>query len=621
MLKLIHITKRYHYQKVLDDICMELPDCGLVAIVGPSGCGKSTLLHIMGGIDKDFQGCLEYNGKAVKHHLSRYRRQHMSFIFQDFYLIKWLSVHQNIKLSHFFYPQAKSQQNLDIKTFEDLKIPSLSQGQKQRIAYLRAHYQKADILLCDEPTGSLDPTHAKHVMECLKEESQERLVILVSHNMPLVEKYCDEIYEMNDGHIQSHRIKRIVAKKSLAIHPLYRQYFSKMRLSLMSFLSHKSRSLQLIFGLTLSFLCIVLTLTMSHGLEKQIQDYIYSLVPASSISFQNQQHLSIDQSFVQQLSSHVAITRVQLFLDDYECLGIGFHSERYQESQTLFIGDDASPYLHLQLKLGHYPKEDQDILLSLSTAKHLLKEQDDLSSLINQKIYAWYQYQNQVKAISYRIVGITDQSTTLDTLYQKENAYIHLLKGVYYDDELSVKKTLGLIYVNPQYQRSQIIAQLKKDYPEYQFLEVGATTSKNVTQTMSQVRIVLSIFSVLAIISSLFLIGEVMFLNVVQKKKDLAIMKCFGASSFDLLRIVFYESIEIILIAQLICVFLYWQLLNFVNQFIQNMLLNNTFFFAFDYQLLLLVFGISYGLVIISQLPPLVYVFKMNTVKHLKDSS
>lgn len=618
MLVLKHITKRYHYQKVLDDISLELPDCGLIGIVGASGCGKSTLLHIIGGIDSDFQGQIEWDGKNVKRHLTQYRRHHIRFIFQDFYLIMWLSVKANIRLSRYFSSHHQYQNQLDINSFQSLKISSLSLGQRQRVAYLRASDQKVDILLCDEPTGSLDPIHAKEVMELLKEESQYHLVLLVSHNIELVNTYCDEIYEMADGQIKSHYKYRSVQKQNINLVTKHTQHFSKLQLSIKSLLSHFTRSLQLIFGLMLSFLCIILTLTMSHGLEKQINEYIYSLVPATSISFQEQNKQSLDNQIALELTSNEAIRRVQLFLDDYENLGIGFQKEHYQESQVLFIGDDASPYQHLKLKLGRYPQKDNEILLSLSTAKHIVQN-DDLSSLINKNVYSWYQYQNQVKAITYTIVGVTDQSTTLDTLYQKDNAYLHLLKDVYQFDENQVKKTLGLIYVEPNYQRSKIIQQLKKEYPAYKFLEVGASTTQNISQTMKQVRIVLMAFSLLAILSSLFLIGEVMFLNVVQKKKDLAIMKCFGADSFDLLRIVFYESIEIIFIAQLLSTLLYWQLLKFVNELMSHLIYNESFVFSFDYQLLLTVFGLSYLLVAISQVPPLIYVFKMNTVRHLKE--
>ena len=115
MLELKNIQKRYDYHKVLQDINMSFPSCGMVSIVGPSGCGKSTLLHIIGGIDQDFLGDLLWQGKSVKKHLTKYRRQHVSFIFQQFHLIMWLSVKQNIALPQFFHPQEKQQILLDMQ--------------------------------------------------------------------------------------------------------------------------------------------------------------------------------------------------------------------------------------------------------------------------------------------------------------------------------------------------------------------------------------------------------------------------------------------------------------------------------------------------------------------------
>lgn len=617
MLQIIHITKRYHYQKVLDDVSLDLPKTGMIAIVGPSGCGKSTLLHIIGGIDQDFQGDIKWQGRSVKKRLSHYSQKHVGFIFQQFHLIMWLSVHQNITMSQFFR-NGGGEKNLDIDDFQNLKMSSLSLGQRQRIAYLRAYYQQNDILLCDEPTGSLDPGHADEVMNLLREESKQRLVIIVSHDLKLVERYCDEMYTMYDGKIERHQCfhaSQLTQSKTISHH---RKIFPLLQLSWMSLKSHKGRSLQLIFGLTISFLCIVMTLTMSRGLETQIQNYIYSLIPSSCISFQAHNHQSLTLDFVKELQSQPSITRTQLYLQEYEFLGIGFVGERYQDSQVLFIGDDASPYQDIQLDMGQYPQEDHEIIVSLSTAQHLCKD-ENLSTLLNKKVYAWYQYRNEVKSIAYQVVGITNQTTALDTLYQRENAYIYLLKDVYQFDEKNVKSDLGMIYIHKDYQRSEIIKELKKQYPEYKFLEVGATTTQNISQSMQQVRVVLMIFSGLAILSSLFLIGEVMFLNVVQKKKDFAILICFGARRWHLLKIVLFESLEIVLSAQIICAGVYYQLLSLVNAMSQEVLLNNHLTLSFDYELLLLVYGVSFILVFISQLPPLLYVFRLNTIAALKD--
>lgn len=618
MLELKHIYKRYLYQRVLEDVSLSLPDCGMIGIVGPSGCGKSTLLHIIGGIDRDFQGDIYFDQKRVTKHLTRYRKKYISFIFQQFHLIMWLSIKQNIELSRYFHPQSFSQNDLDIKDFEQLDITSLSLGQRQRIAFLRARFQNSQVLLCDEPTGSLDQDNAKEVMALLKEESQRQLVIIVSHDMKLMKLYCDELYEMQDGCICQHSIMKKTVPLHITPAPRKKMLFPCLRLSLMSLLSHQSRTIQLVLGLTLSLVCIVLTLTMSQGLEKQMTQYIYSLVPSSGISFQSLRHVSLTEEFGLELQQLPSISKVQLYLDDYECLGVGFQSERYQESETLFIGDDTSPYQGLSVKIGRYPQADHEVMVSLSTAMHLCQE-NPIEDLIGKSLYAWYKHDNSVKAIQYHVVGITQQVTTLDTLYQQTNAYIHLLKDVYHFDETKVNAGLGIIYVDKGSAREDVVKYLQQHYPDYKYLEIGASTTQNIQQTMQQVRIVLYIFSGLAIISSLFLVGEVMFLNAVQKKKDLAIMKCFGASSFDLLKIVLYESLEVLFLSQLLCTFIYHQLISIANAFVKEMLVSYDFVFAFDIRLLFYVYAMSLCLIFVSQMAPLIYVFRLNTIAALKD--
>ncbi len=618
MLELRHIVKRYDYQKVLDDINIVFPECGIVSIIGPSGCGKSTLLNIIGGIDDDFQGDLIFDNKSVKNHLARYRRKHVSFIFQQFHLIMWLSVKENVALPQFFHPQEKQKIILDLNDLEKAKMKDLSLGQRQRLAYLRSRYHLSDILLCDEPTGSLDPDHSNQVMQLLKEESRNRLVILVSHNKELVEKYSDEIYEMKDGCIINHQVTNNPIKHMDKPKLTSKIHFSHLRLSISSFMSHKSRSFQLVFGLCVSLLCIAFTMTLSTNLEQELINYVYSLVPASSISFQTSNHESLTLNTLDQFNDYSTIVRAEMYLDDYELLGISFKGERYQESNTLFIGDDTSPYDDLQLEMGAYPSQNYEILVSLSTAKYLCQD-SDLDELIGKKVYAWYQHELKVKAIEYKIVGITNQSTTLDTIYTMNHAYIYLLSDVYDFDISNVSASLGIIYVNKDTDRSRIIEQLEKDYPSYQFKEVGASTAQSISDTMEQVRMILLIFSFLAILSSLFLIGEVMFLNVVQKKKDLAIMKCFGASTFDIMRIVLYESLEIVLLAQIFSTILYLNCISLLNNIVSDVLLNDSFTFQADFKILAIVYILSYILIFISQIPPLLYVLKLNTVNALKE--
>lgn len=615
MLELVGIQKRYQFQKVLENVNMSFPQTGMIGIVGPSGCGKSTLLHIIGGLDHDFQGDIVLNNRSVKKRLSSYRRKHISFIFQQLHLIMWLSVFSNIHLPHYFHKQAKNKTSIDISEFQDLKLSSLSLGQRQRLTYLRSSFHQKDIVLCDEPTGSLDPQNANEVMKQLYEESQYRLIIVVSHDLTLIEKYCHEVYMMEDGHVKEHRLLKEREFENTTTSKQKKMLFPRVRLSLQSLLSHKKQTMQLVFGLSLSLFCILVTFTLSRTLETEIQKYFYSLIPPSMISFQSQNHQSLTLDDVNNLQKRDDIERVQLYLDDYELLGVGFEDERYQESQTLFIGDDSSPYQHLQLKKGRYPSSQEEILVSYSTAKHLCQS-SDIDKLIGMKLNAWYKHQNEVKAIAYHVVGVTQNTTVVDTLYQQNNSYISLLQDVYGFNEF--QSHFGMIYVDSDYQRSDVIKSLKSDHTNYQFVESGQATSQQISQTMDQVEMVLLLFSVLAILSSLFLIGEVMFLNVIQKKKDYAIMVCFGARMKDLIILSICESLEILLVSWGVVVILYYEFLSICEMFVKELFVENVMRFSFDIELLAMTFLFSLVLIFLSQFLPMIYTLRINTVETLK---
>ena len=150
-------------------------------------------------------------------------------------------------------------------------------------------------------------------------------------------------------------------------------------------------------------------------------------------------------------------------------------------------------------------------------------------------------------------------------------------------------------------------------------MEIGKSTTQNVSEVLQQANIILALFSLLAILAALFLIGEVMFLNVIQKKKDLAIMKCYGASSLDMIKIVFYESLQILIIAQGLCLVLYYQIIQIINHFIQGFFEGQMFFVGMDWKIVCIVFMLCTLLVLISQCPPLLYILKMNTVAALKE--
>lgn len=220
MLQLKSVKKDYVTGELtvnaLRGIDLSFRESEFVSILGPSGCGKTTMLNIIGGLDQYTEGDLIINGTSTKAFKDRdwdtYRNHSIGFVFQSYNLIPHQTVLQNVELALTLSGVSKSERKERAKKAlesvglaEQLKKkPSeLSGGQMQRVAIARAIVNNPDIILADEPTGALDSETSVAVMEILKEISKERLVVMVTHNPELAEKYSTRIVKMLDGVITS----------------------------------------------------------------------------------------------------------------------------------------------------------------------------------------------------------------------------------------------------------------------------------------------------------------------------------------------------------------------------------------------------------------------------------
>ena len=218
MLKLTNITKDY---KVADTVVHALKGVSLnfrksefVSILGPSGCGKTTLLNIIGGLDKYTSGELSISGVGTKDFKDAdwdvYRNHRIGFIFQSYNLIPHQTILGNVELALTIAGMSKAERIEKAKKALDrvglagqyYKKPNqLSGGQCQRVAIARALVNEPEILLADEPTGALDTTTSVQIMDLIKEISNEKLVIMVTHNPDLAEKYSTRIIRLLDGEV------------------------------------------------------------------------------------------------------------------------------------------------------------------------------------------------------------------------------------------------------------------------------------------------------------------------------------------------------------------------------------------------------------------------------------
>ena len=194
-------------KKVLKGIDVQMETGKMYAILGPSGCGKTTLLSLLGGLDSPTSGKILFNGTDIEQTgLGRHRKKHVSFIFQSYNLIDYMTPQENVRLTA-KKPALPFLERLGLTKEESKRnVLKLSGGQQQRVAIARALASEAPVILADEPTGNLDEDTAQDITEILKESAheQDKCVIVVTHSGELA-KQADVVLRLKKGelHIQN----------------------------------------------------------------------------------------------------------------------------------------------------------------------------------------------------------------------------------------------------------------------------------------------------------------------------------------------------------------------------------------------------------------------------------
>lgn len=294
MLQIQKIKKEYIignlHQTALNGITLNLRDNEFVAILGPSGSGKTTLLNIIGGLDHYDSGDLIINGISTKKYKDRdwdsYRNHIIGFVFQSYNLIPHQTVLANVELALTISGISKSERRK--RAIDALKQVGLekhvykrpnqmSGGQMQRVAIARALVNDPDILLADEPTGALDSDTSVQVMELLKKVAKDRLVVMVTHNPELAQKYANRIVKVRDGNIvdDTNPFKINVSNQSFAEHKnmgkASMSWLTSLSLSFNNLKTKKARTILTSFAGSIGIIGIALILSLSNGVNQYIQ--------------------------------------------------------------------------------------------------------------------------------------------------------------------------------------------------------------------------------------------------------------------------------------------------------------------------------------------------------------
>ena len=320
MLKLKNITKKYimgdSSVDALKGVSLTFRDNEFVSILGPSGCGKTTLLNIIGGLDVYTDGDLEINGVSTKKYKDRdwdtYRNHTIGFVFQSYNLIPHQTVFSNVELALTLSGVSKKDRKklvTDALTKVGLgdqlhkKPNQMSGGQMQRVAIARALVNNPDILLADEPTGALDSQTSVQIMEILKEISKDKLVIMVTHNPELAEKYSTRIVKLKDGLIvddsepvpddytgdeskkeQNDKETPVRHKKKSSM-----SFWTALSLSFNNLLTKKGRTFMTAFAGSIGIIGIALILALSNGVQKYIDDVQKDTLSSYPITIMNEE--------------------------------------------------------------------------------------------------------------------------------------------------------------------------------------------------------------------------------------------------------------------------------------------------------------------------------------------
>ena len=685
MLKLENITKIYEgknfKQIALNDVTLAFRNNEFVSILGPSGSGKTTLLNIIGGLDKYTYGNLIIDGVSTRKYKERdwnnYRSNKVGFIFQSYNLINHQTVLSNVLLSLNIAGKPKKEsiklakkvlKDVGLENYIKKKPKELSGGQMQRVAIARALVTNPDIILCDEPTGALDSQTSIQIMELLKEISKEKLVIIVTHNVTLANKYSDRVIALNDGvitydtspyEVDNYSLKKIKTKRKTM------NKFTSLSLSFNNLLTKKSRTLLTSFAGSIGIIGIALVLSLSKGTQKyinKIEKNTFSKYPISImenyIDYQNMFDKEKESCkngsicFINDLTNNVVndnkINSMSKFSNilkqNYEninnyTLDINYNyninlniykDNKMIENSSLYFKEffnNNSPLLkEYTLIYGKLPEKYNEIVivtdengkLPLSLMKTLFINEDiDLSKTINisyEKIIdskfklvsetSYYIYENDTwqyiknnrdkindildKSINLKITGILKlnkdavisesgfigYSKKLINYLNDEvnssnikksilkNKDINPLTNNLYDENMTYEMLLDSISINDKnpikidiypkdYKSKEKIEGIIKKYNEENsndkvyYTDYLKVFLNSITSLIKMITYVLTAFIGVSLIVSSIMISIITYISVLERTKEIGILRSLGASKKDIKNIFKAETIII----------------------------------------------------------------------------
>lgn len=620
MLQIKNLKKSYkiaeHEIKALDDVSLNLESGKLVAIVGPSGCGKTTLMNILGALDGDFEGDIIINGKSLKEaggkDLDSYRKNTIGFIFQQFNLLNSQTAKQNVELAldlSGISDKEKVEKAKDLLERVGLsdqikkKVNLLSGGQRQRVAIARALANNPEIILADEPTGALDGKTGEKIMDLLKQISKERLILMVTHAPELAEKYADLIINMEDGKIisidENVAIDRVrdkdeeVKSESDIVSPINKEetkskmsVLTALKLSLRNAWLKKGRTLATAIGTSIGIAGIALAIAITSGTSEAVNTQVRGIFPTNAVmvgyrsnieeghsGFKNLGYNDIEE--INSLSNDFYAYQFPLQGEDIPMMAFYSLEENLLKDKDFFnkLSEDAtikrlidmmSPGViedvENDIQYGTVPKpgELNEFVISLSTAKNIIKDGEEIEDLIGKNIYVSFvkppkhsdmmmgaQKPPEITVRPFKIVGIANTTTLMNTYYVESDWNLRYYENEFNFPKEKMESMLMMLYGEGAEEIESSVIKLNEVQDKYQFEMATKTMTTQIDSTMKQVKMGLMGFAGVSIVVAALMISIVIYISVLERTNEIGILRAIGARKKDIMNIFVAESVII----------------------------------------------------------------------------
>lgn len=558
LLKLENVKKEYKISKsnkqiILNDINLELSSGEFVCIYGESGSGKSTLMNIIGGLDNNYDGKVKIDDVSIKKlDLDNYRRDKIGFVFQNFNLIPYLTVFENVML---MLDMVKLKEKEKIKKTKEAlrkvglikhshkKPNELSGGMKQRVALARAIINEPDIILADEPTGALDKKNANKVLNILKNLSLEgKLVIVVTHSNN-VKKFANKIITLDGGKIikfDNISDNKIDKKSSES---LKRGLNSSIciKLGINNIFKNLKRNILIIIASSIGVIGILISLYVGSGVKKYINDEIKNNIDPLSFNITEKgknELYDIKYYSESEISKIKKIKHVKNIVKNvsYSSAYIIYKNKKYDLVSL-------SSYTNMNeknIKKGNILKDD-DIVFS-----EYLENNIDGNVIDNYvSLYLLDTSNLEPKMISddLKVSGIY-KNGKIDLLNNSNYAYVkyETLEKIYNDYDMKLKPTELKIEIDNKNNIEYVKKEIKKLGYELSNMQDYTNTIFNYLDIAT---FIISSFSFISLIVSIIMIITIFNINVLERTKEIGIFRAIGFRKKDIKRIFKAEAMLI----------------------------------------------------------------------------